>query len=64
MKGWYNMDDLRTKVKYLKVFKNIQYQDIAKSIGIKPKSFYNWLNGQYEFNTYRTQRLKDILNTL
>lgn len=54
MKGWYNMDDLRTKVKYLKVFKNIQYQDIAKSIGIKPKSFYNWLNGQYEFNTYRT----------
>ncbi len=37
-------DKLRKEVKYLKVFQNMKYKDIAELLEIRTDSFYNWLN--------------------
>lgn len=58
------MDDLRKKVKLLKALQNISYKEIAEYIELPPKSFYNWLNGQYEFSEYRKEHLRNILDIL
>ena len=43
---------------------NISYKEIAEYIELPPKSFYSWLNGQYEVGEERKQRLKEIIDTL
>lgn len=58
------MDDLRKKVKLLKALQNISYKEIAEYIELPPKSFYNWLNGQYEFSEDRKEHLRNILDIL
>lgn len=58
------MDELRKKVKLLKALQQINYKEIAEYIELPPKSFYSWLNGQYEFSEERTKRLKDVIDTL
>lgn len=58
------MDDLRKRVKLLKVLQNISYKEIAEYIEISPKSFYCWINGYYEFSEERKQRLKNVIDTL
>jgi len=39
------MDDLRKKVKMLKALQGISYKEIAEYLELRPKSFYNWLDG-------------------
>ena len=58
------MDYLRTEVKLLKALQGIQYKELAEYIELKPKSFYSWLNGQFEFSEEREARLKDIIEIL
>lgn len=58
------MDELRKKVKLLKALQQISYKEIAEYIELPPKSFYSWLNGQYEFSEERKKRLKDVIDTL
>ena len=58
------MDDLRKKVKMLKALQGISYKEIAEYLELRPKSFYNWLDGQYEFGEEKECQLKYVLNTL
>lgn len=58
------MDRLRKEVKLLKAFQKISYKEIASYIELTPKSFYNWLNGQYELGEEKQKRLKEIIELL
>lgn len=58
------MEDLRKRVKLLKALQGVPYKEIAEYIELPPKSFYSWLNGQYEFSEEREERLIFILDTL
>lgn len=55
------MYDLRKQVKLLKALQGISYKEIAEHLELPPKSFYNWLNGQYEFSEEREKRLFEII---
>ena len=57
-------DELRKKVKMLKVFQDIKYKEIAEYLEIRVNSLYNWLRGQYEFSDERLTRLAEIVNAL
>lgn len=52
---------LRQEVKLLKVYKNISYRQLAEQLGIKTKSFYNWLHGEYSFSDRTAERLHSIV---
>lgn len=55
------MDDtLRQEVKLLKVYKDISYKELSQHLGIKPKSFYNWLHGEYDFSEKTADKLHNI----
>ena len=59
------MDDtLRQQVRLLKVYKNISYKDVAQKLGIKTKSLYNWLHGEYDFSVNTANRLRYIIQDL
>ena len=58
------MDSLRKRVKLLKALQKVSYKELAEYIEMSPKSFYNWINGQYEFGDERKKRLKFIIDTL
>ena len=58
------MCDLRKQVKLLKALQGISYKEIAEYLELPPKSFYNWLNGQYEFGEEREKRLFEIVADL
>ena len=58
------MDELRKQVKLLKALQGISYKEIAEYLELPPKSFYNWLNGQYEFGIEREKRLFEIIADL
>lgn len=59
------MDDtLREKVKLLKVYKNVSYKAIAQKLGVKTKSLYNWLHGEYTFSVDTANRLKRIVEEM
>ena len=58
------MENLRQRVKLLKALQGVSYKEIAEYIELPPKSFYNWLNGQFEFSEEREQRLIEILDLL
>ena len=64
-KQWRNksMDDdiLRVEVKALKAFHDINYKQIADELGVKQRSFYNWLAGQFDFSANRKRRLNNII---
>ncbi len=49
-------DYLRDECKYLKCYQGITYKEIASYLEMKADSFYNWLNGQYNFGV-KKQRL-------
>ena len=51
---------LRQEVKLLKVYKNISYKDLSQYLGIKTKSFYNWLHGEYDFRERTADKLHNI----
>lgn len=58
------MCDLRKQVKLLKALQGVSYKEIAEYLELPPKSFYNWLNGQYEFGEEREKRLFEIIADL
>lgn len=58
------MEDLRIKVKMLKVLQDIKYTDLAKGLGIHSHSFYNWLKGYYEFSKEREYQLHEMIDKL
>lgn len=51
---------LRQEVKLLKVYKDISYKEIAQLLGIKAKSFYNWLHGEYNLSDRTADKLHSI----
>lgn len=54
-------DFLRNEVKYLKVYQNVQYKEIAELLEIQNASFYNWLKGYYNLGVEKQRRLKEII---
>ena len=44
-----------------KVIYNISYKQIADELGIKQRSMYNWLAGQYDFSNSRKRKLVSYL---
>lgn len=57
-------NELRHKVKELKVYQGITYKEIAEYLEISRNSFYNWLNGYYELSNKKEQYLKEIISIL
>lgn len=58
------MEDLRQRVKLIKALQGITYKELAEYIELPPRSFYNWLDKQFEFSEERETRLKEILDIL
>ena len=56
--------ELRHKVKELKVYQGITYKEIAEYLEISRNSFYNWLNGYYEFSLEKENKLNEIISIL
>jgi len=63
-----NQEELRKKCKFLKWNKGINYYEIAKAIGMKTYSFYNFISGkkvdlgyqrEWELNNYLKERIKN-----
>lgn len=52
---------LRIEVRLLKSFYGINYKTIADDIGIKQRSFYNWLAGQWDLSSSRKRRLHNYI---
>lgn len=57
-------EKLRKKVKQLKVFQGIKYKEISDYMEMRKDSFYNWLNGQYDFGIEKQNRLAEIITNL
>ena len=56
---------LRKKVKLLKANNSIQnYYELAELLELNIKSFYNWLNGYYNFSYDRKKKLENIIELL
>ena len=55
---------LRQKAKALKAFQNVRYKELAELLEIRADSFYNWLNGQYDFSAERLNRLYEIIGLI
>ena len=58
------MQDLRKKVKMLKVMQDVKYTELAEHLEIHPHSFYNWLKGYYEFSKEKEMRLHEIIDLI
>lgn len=59
-------DNLRQKVKLVKAMHNdiYKYKDIAEMLDISINSFYNWLNGAYDFGEQKARQLEIWLNDI
>ena len=57
-----NDDTLRKKVRLLKAQEQITYKEIADAIGIKQRSMYNWIAGQYDFSSSKKRLLSNYLS--
>ena len=57
-----NDEELRKSVKMFKVLHCITYKQIADDLGIKQRSMYNWLAGQFNFSSSRKRKLYRYLN--
>ena len=57
-------DFLRKECKYLKLFQNVSYKEMAEYLEIRPDSFYNWLKGYYELGDEKQRRLLDVIACL
>ena len=57
-------DELRRKVKELKVYQDITYKELAEYLEIQRNSFYKWHKGYYNFSQEKQQQLTDIINNL
>ena len=60
-----NDKQLRQKVKLLKATEAIQnFAEVAELLEMRSGSFYNWLNGDYNFGAAKKQRLQEIIDDL
>ena len=59
-----NNEKLRTEVRKLKVYQDIQYKEIAEYLEVKNSSFYNWLKGQFNLSQEKQNRLSEIIDNL
>lgn len=57
-----NTDELRAHIRELKWRYNYSFKAIAQEIGIKPRSLYCWLSGQYELSFDTEQKLIALIN--
>lgn len=58
-----NDEELRTSVKMFKVLHNITYKQLADELGIKQRSMYNWLAGQFDFSDSKKRKLYKYINS-
>ena len=57
-------EKLRKDVKMLKAIQGITYKEIAEHLEINTKSFYNYLNNQYDLSIEKQKRLREIIDLL
>lgn len=57
-----NDEELRQRVKMLKAIHNITFKKIADELGIKQRTIYNWLAGQFDFSSSRKRKLIKYLS--
>lgn len=59
-------DELRKKVKMLKVYEGISsYKELAEDyLETSYKGFLNWLNGQYDYGAEKVKLLDSIIDDL
>ena len=59
-------DELRKKVKMLKVYEGISsYKELAEDyLETSYKGFLNWLNGQYDYGDEKVKLLDSIIDDL
>lgn len=55
---------LRKEVKLLKAIQGITYKEIAGYLEINTKSFYNYLNNQYNLSIEKQHKLREIIDLL
>lgn len=57
--------ELRQKIKILKAIGQIDnYYEVAEILEMQPKSFYNWLRGEYKLGREKIKRVKDLVADL
>lgn len=54
-------DKLRQQCRIVKALYKISYIDIANALKMPHNSFYNWLNGYYNFNYKHSKELEKYL---
>ena len=59
-----NDTTLRTRVKEIKCYQNVNYKELAEYMEMKPQTFYSWLQGLFNFSDANRQKLEDILDIL
>jgi hypothetical protein len=60
-----NQDLLRERVKLAKVYNDeYSYKDFAEYLDVKPRSFYNWLHGDYQLSSSKYDKLNDFIADL
>ena len=55
---------LRVEVRLIKSFYKITYKTIAEILGIKQRSLYNWLAGQFELSGQRKRQLRKYIEKI
>ena len=52
---------LQKEVRLIKACYGVKYSTMASEIGVKPSSFYNWLQGSYSFTSGNEQALRNFI---
>lgn len=59
-----DQEQLRKEVRILKAIQGIQYSEVAEMLNLSRSSFYNLINGGYEFGKERTRELEELIYNL
>lgn len=57
-------EKLRNEVKILKALQGVNYSEVAELLEISRSAMYNWLHNQYDLSAEKTNRLKEIIETI
>lgn len=57
-------DSLRYEVKQLKAIKDISYKKVSEMLGMNTRSFYAWLNNNYNLGEEKQRKLFNIVKEL
>lgn len=52
---------LRLEAKALKIYRDISYKELSEELGIKPKSFYGWMNEDFNLSSSNKRKLEQIV---